>query len=181
LSVRIHRRKAAVALSGALVATAIVLAVVGGQSGASRGIDTTARIVDRSDLVELEGSLGHQLYWAGARPSRQLELRQEADGSVYLRYLPPGSEPGESPAAFLTVGTYPVPDAQAALRRVAAESGGTTSRVAGGGIVVDDPKAQGSVYLAYPGSDLEIEVYDPTPGRSLRLIHSGAIQPLGEG
>ena len=40
-------------------------------------------------------------------------------------------------------------------------------------------KKAGDVYLAYAESDLQIEVYDPVPGRALRLVRSGAIRPVG--
>jgi hypothetical protein len=157
-----------------------VLAVVGGSGGgAAQGIDTSAHFADVSELTELESSLGHPIYWAGERPATQLELKEEAEGSVYLRYLPPGAEAGDPNQQYLTVGTYPVANAVGALRRAATQSGVALQHLADGRVVLRNSASEGSVYLAYPGSDLQIEVYDPTPGRSLRLIRSGAIQPVG--
>jgi hypothetical protein len=173
-------RLAGLAVSVILVLTAVVLAIVGGSGGeAAQGIDTAPHLVDVAALTELESSLGHSVYWAGERPPARLELKEEGEGSVYLRYLPPGVEAGDPEQLYLTVGTYPVPDAVAALARAAAQSGEPLRHLEDGGVVLPNSASEGSVYLAYPESDLQIEVYDPTPGRSLRLIRSGAIQPLG--
>lgn len=177
-----HRRRVVGSLLATLLAVAAVaLAIVGGGggSGSSHAVGVP-HIVSVSDLTELESALGHPLYWAGERPPNQLELKEEEEGSVYLRYLPPGTEAGDPNQQFLTVGTYPVPSAVAALRRTAARAGVSVERLSGGGVVLRNPGSEGSVYLAYPGTDLEIEVYDPLPGRSLRLIRSGAIEPVGQ-
>jgi hypothetical protein len=175
-----RRRLAGIAISTGLVGLAVILAIVGsGGGGDSSQLDGVARFVSVSEIRALEGELGHSIYWAGERSGRELELTAEADGSVYLRYLSPGVEAGDPRAEFLTVGTYPVADAQGALRRTAAKAGSGLGRVAGGGLSLANPSSEGSVYLAYPDSDLEIEVFDPSPGRALRLIRSGAIQPVG--
>ena len=39
-------------------------------------------------------------------------------------------------------------------------------------------KTPTSVYVAYPGSKVQIEVFDPDPARALRLVTSGHIQPV---
>ncbi len=167
--------------SALLVALAVVLAIAGGMGGADDGEEMSPHFVSSSELSAIEDALGHSVYWAGERPPEQIGLKQEPDGSVYLRYLPRGVSAGDRRVTFLTVGTYPVVDAQAAVRRAAVEAGARVEGVASGGIVLANPASEGSVYLAYPDSDLEIEVYDPVPGRAMGLIRSGAIRPAGEG
>lgn len=181
-SVDHRQRLIGLVASVVLVLVAAVLAFAGGKGGGlPQGLESSPHFVTASDLAALEETLGHPIYWAGERPPDQLELKQEVDGSVFLRYLPPGTEAGDPQVTFLTVGTYPVADAQAALRRVATEASTSIERLTGGAVVLPNPASEGSVYLAYPDSDLEIEVYDPTPGRALRLIRTGAIRPVGEG
>jgi hypothetical protein len=173
-------RQIGIGISAVLVLIALVLATQGSDKGANaNAIDASPHLVDVAGLTALEGSVGHPVYWAGERQGDQLEATEEANGNVYLRYLPPGTDAGDPRARFLTIGTYPVPDAVGALRRTAAKSGATLGRAAGGAAVLANPSSQGSVYLAYPGSDMQIEVYDPAPGRALRLIRSGAIRPAG--
>lgn len=163
----------------AIVVTVVVLATRDGGDDGTPELDTAARLVDEGDLLALAGSLGHPVYWAGARPAARMELTEEVDGSIYLRYLTGDAELGDPRAEFLTVGTYPVTDAQAALRRTAAKSGSELGRVGAGGVVLVNPAEPRSVYLAYPGADLQLEIYHPAPGRAMSLIRSGAIQPLG--
>ena len=168
----------AIASAGLLV-TALLLAFLGGGGGGDGAVPTRAPgLVSVSELVEAEEELGHLIYWAGRQPGRRLELAVEPEGSVFLRYLPPGAAVGDQPGAFLTVGSYPVVDAQAAILRSADSAGVDVERVANSGIVLANPDSQGSVYLAYPDSDLQIEVYDPRPGEAMELIESGAIEPV---
>lgn len=168
-----------IAASVVLILIAAFLATRGEDgAGDVAAVETPPRLVGPAELAALAAASGHDLYWAGNRRSHELEISEEPDGSVYLRYLPSGVEAGDPRAEFLTVGTYPVPDAVGALRRSAAEAGSELGH-AGNGVTFVNPSSPGSVYLAYPGSDLQIEVYDPRPGRTLQLIRSGAVEPVG--
>lgn len=162
-----------------LVLVAIV--VVARDEGEGEGveaIDPTPRLVDASELAELEASLGHPIYWAGERPPDSLELVHEPSGNVFVRYLPPGVEAGDPGTGFLTVGTYPFADPVAGLERTAAKSGAEVRTGAGGVRILAEPSVSDSVYLAYPDSELQIEVYDPG-GDALDLIEAGEIEPAG--
>ena len=172
-----RRRSIGIAASAGLVLLALALAFQGGEE--ARSVDTSPHFVAATDLADLEGALGHELYWAGERQPDRVELTEEGDGSVYLRYLPAAVEAGDPRSQFLTVGTYPVAGAVAALRRAADKDGSALGRAPDGGVLLVNPSSDGSVYLAYPGSDLQIEVYDPVPGRALGLIRAGAIEPVG--
>lgn len=173
-----RRRLWGAVASIALLATAAVLAIVGGEEGAP-GVPSPPTIVSTGDVEELASQLGHPVYWAGEPAEGSLELTAEGDGSVYLRYLTEDAEAGDQRQIFLTVGTYPVVDAQNALRRTARENGTDLDRLEDGATVLPNPSSSGSVYLAYPGGDLEIEVYHPDPGKALELIRSGAIEAVG--
>ena len=47
-----------------------------------------------------------------------------------------------------------------------------------GGVAFYSRKAPTSVYLAYPGSDVQVEVYDPWAPGARRLVRSGAVAPV---
>lgn len=164
--------------SVALILVTLVLAVKGGGSKEGKPSDA-AHFATVEELVNLSEDLGQQIYWAGERPPDRVEVRGEPDGEVYLRYLPPGVDAGDPAPSYLTVGTYPVPDAQKALRRAAGAAGASVERLAGGSLLFRNPRSEGSVYLADPGSDLQIEVYHPRPGTAMRLAQAGAIRPVG--
>jgi hypothetical protein len=108
-----------------------------------------------------------------------MELTDEADGRVYIRYLGPGVQAGDPRPLFLTVGTYPVPDARAAIERTARQPGASLRHIAAGGIALVNARKPTSVYIAYPRSDTQIEVFDSTPGNALRLVLSGQVTPVG--
>jgi|SRR5215204_5483506 len=162
-----------------LVAVAVVLGVVGEGSDEVPAAEESARIVDRTALTQLEDELGHPVYWAGERPPLRIEVVEQDGGSVYLRYLPQGVAVGDE-ADLLTVGTYPVSNAVGALRRVAQQAGVELQRAADGAVLLPNPSSPGSVYLAYPRADIEVEVYDPAPGQALRIIRAGEIGTVGE-
>jgi hypothetical protein len=132
--------------------------------------------VSEDELVALAGDLGHPVYWAGAEPNTTMELTVVATGSVYVRYLPSGTEVGAKKPA-ITVATYPVADAYA-----------VTQRGASGSVVVDAPddafamrskSSKTNVYLAYPDEDVQVEVYSPVPGEAEQLVSEGKIVSVG--
>ena len=66
----------------------------------------------------------------------------------------------------------------APFKRPPGRSGGITDRTPDDGLVVSFATSPNNVYVAFPGSDYEIEVYDPHPGRALELATAGGIVPL---
>lgn len=145
----------------------------GNPTQATKPIEAT---VDR--LLELSSVVGHPVYWAGARPGKKYELTITPDQNIFIRYLDPGVPIGSKDVSSLTVGTYPVQDAVAALQHEADKPGARTASAPGGGFVLTSADAPQSVYLAYPDSNYQIEVYDPDPQRALSLATSGAIVPI---
>jgi hypothetical protein len=173
------RRLAGIATSVALVLTAAVLASVGGNGESATAPASAPRLVSFEDLVALEEALEHPIYWAGERPGKRIELAEDAEGSVYLRYLPEGVEAGDPRQLYLTVGTYPVVDAAAALRGTAEENGLSLRRLEEGAVLLSNPSSPSSVYVVYGDADLQVEVYDPAPARALGLVEAGAVRPVG--
>lgn len=173
---------------GAVVAVAAVVAFLvwyfairdgggGNTSSALVGVGPVA--ASQADLVDLSGSLDQPVYWAGKQPgTTQLELTQTQDGNVYVRYLTNNAPVSSAKPSYLTVGTYPFPDAYHALQVIAKRPGGIEKDVADDGLVVTNRNSPKSVYLAYPDQDVQVEVYDPHPAKALELVTSGAIAPV---
>jgi hypothetical protein len=82
--------------------------------------------------------------------------------------------PGDPRAAFLTVATYPDAGGAVAVRALA----GPKIELPGGAVAATRPERRTSVYLAFPASELEVEVYDPSPERARALVVAGRIRPL---
>ena len=90
---------------------------VGRDNDSSKGAEPVA--ASASDLRELPNSVGHVVYWAGPKASLTYELTRTSRGYVYIRYLPRGVEVGDKRPQFLTVATYPKPDAFASVQKAA--------------------------------------------------------------
>lgn len=144
-------------------------------AGATAGVE----IVSVDELREAAGSQDTPIYWAGAQAGAELELSQPDESSTYIRYLPEGVDAGEQQADFLTVATYEYPGAAEELIRLSEKPGGVRRSAPGGGVVYFDRARPQSVYLAYPGVDVQIEIYDPDPQRVQDLAASGRIVSLG--
>lgn len=136
----------------------------------------TVRVVTAGQLLGALAGVGHPVYWVGRHQGVRYEVTRISDGRTYVRYLPPGAESG-SGQPFLTVGSYSVPSAYERIRRLAERPRASSFRVPGKGIALPNGSDPRSVYLAYPGVDVQIEVYDPGAGRALQLVKS--VTPIG--
>jgi hypothetical protein len=135
------------------------------------------QIVSESELLGAMKGVGYPVYWAGPRLGVKYEVSRPEEGRAFVRYLPKGEE-AETENPFLTVASYQQPDALASIRELGQKQGAVLVNIVGGGAAyTKDPKAT-SAYLAFPGVETQVEVYDPKPGKALDLIRSGAIVPI---
>jgi hypothetical protein len=162
--------------------TTLVLALTAGCGGSgsdSSSSQTTssgaAEIVSADSLREAAAEGTTPVYWAGERDGTELELSRPDKERTYVRYLTGDAEAGDKRADFLTVSTYAQPNAVASLRRQSKRSGGTIAHAPGNATVYFDQENPRSVYLAYPGTPVEVEVFDPSFKRALRLVDSGQV------
>lgn len=170
----------------AAVAVALVVAFVAWLVLRDAGPDTPARAPAMAmDLTELRGfaaSAGRPVYWAGPAPPGlprtgvTYEVTQTGDGSIYVRYLPPGVSAGSDRPQFLTVGTYLDARARETISQAQARPGARRSRAPGGSTAVSNSSYPQSVYFAAPSGRLLIEVFDPDPARARRV--ASAVRPI---
>jgi hypothetical protein len=162
----------------AIVVAVIVWLIVKGNDDNSKSTGPPpASAATVSTLRGLPAQLGHPVFWAGQRRGYTYELTQ-VNGNVFIRYLPSGTPVGDRRPNYLTVGTYPKSRSYTVLRRQAARSGNRSESIARNGIAVWSTSRPQSVYMAYPGSDVQIEVYDPSAARARHLATAGSIRPL---
>ncbi len=135
----------------------------------------TPTIMSADDLSLLAGRLEHPIYWAGPGSSDTYETTITSDGRFFIRYLPGAdSDPADS---FLTVGTYPLPDAFDETLGGARRIDSPVIRFEGGGIAyVGEPAT--SVFVAFPDFEYQIEVFDPSPEDALGYVMDGSLQPV---
>jgi hypothetical protein len=169
------------AAGGALLAgaAALVLLLAGDDDGgAGDRAPGVPRVVSIQELRAAAERAGDPVFWAGAIRGRKLELTENARGHLFVRYLPAGARVGDDRPAFTTVGSYPMADAYQSTERSAERRGSVRRDAPGGGIAVWTRDNPTSVYLAYPGTDVLVEVYDPDAARARELALSGEVGPV---
>jgi len=163
-----------------LVVLAVILigVLLGGGKDQSRATRAPAAGVSLRQLNAVASAIPHPVYWAGAQAATTYELTRTKDGRVYIRYLPPGTKVGTPRGDYLTVGTYPQANALETLKATAKKQGVSTIKLSGGGLAFQDAQRPTSVYAAYPSSDYQIEVFQPSATQALKLVKAGKVAPL---
>ena len=150
------------------------------RTGAVTGVPALGmpRVVSSTQLGMVAMERPSATYWAGVRRGTVLELTETSEGSAFVRYLPSAAELGSRAPNYLVVGSYPRPRAMADIRTAGRRPGAVRLELRGGGLAVYDRAHPTSVYLAYPGSGNQIEVYHPDARQARALVRSGAIVPV---
>jgi len=176
-------------LRGIVIALAVVVAIIawvatsgddgGDGSSTSAGSGMDAKIVSEGELADFAATAGHPVYWAGPIEGAELELSEDKAGNVTVRYLSEGAEVGTDRVRSLAVGSYPLEDPMAELDAFAESPGAIVGETSEGEKMVSNEQAPGSVYFVNPENTVQIEVYTPSPQRSMKLVRSGGIEPVG--
>jgi hypothetical protein len=174
---------------GAALAVAVAVAVVvwlvvvrDGSNGSSTeapqvtAIPPVAATPDR--LRELSVEAGRPIYWLGPQDGGTYELTRTPNNRIFVRYLPTGTPVGTTEAKYPLVGTYPVDNAYDVLKELAKAGGESSFTAPKNGFAVYSTEHPTNIYLAYPGSDVQIEVYDPSAAHARELITSGQVVPV---
>lgn len=175
----------AVAAAGGLGAWAVVSNRDSGSSpGAAATTSPTTTSAARpiapvglsaSGLRTLTASIAQPIYWAGPKPGYLYELTRTSTGKIFVRYLPKGARVGSKQSIYLIVATYPFRNAFKALNDL---TGQPQLKIPGGGVAIVDKSHPESVHLAFPGVNNQIEIFDPSPSRSLAVARSGDVRPV---
>lgn len=145
------------------VLAAMLLAVfVAGCGGSKDGVSTQGAVPRAASIAELQAAqrrAGHPVWWLGEESGHRYELTEAAGGRTYIRYLPANTEIGTK-ERLLTVGSFPYENAYQAVAGMATKPGAKVVKIPNG-IAVSLPSAPESTYVAFDGSDVEIEIFDP--------------------
>jgi hypothetical protein len=150
----------------------------GGDDGTETAGARGPEAVSVEQLREAASEVGHSIYWAGPDPDAIYELTITNEGNVFIRYLQSEDEVGDRETERLTVSTYPARNAYGALEAVAEEEGAVSRQNDDGSLAVTNDQRPESAHLAFPGSDYQIEIFDPEPRLAMGLATSGEITPV---
>jgi len=183
-----HRASPSAIRLTAIIAVAVAAGIVAWLLISNNGDDSSSKTgeplsgkgttvpVSASGLRTLAGALKQPIYWAGTKPGFKLELTKEPDGHVFIRYLPHDAHIGTK-KAFLTIGTYSLSNAYAITKAAAARGDSVTVPVPGGVAFYNESRPT-NVYFSTPGTDAQVEVYDPWAPGAKKLVKSGAVVPV---
>jgi hypothetical protein len=118
------------------------------------------------------------MYWIGPQKGYGYEVERTSNGNVFVTYLPPGVKSSGHRGAYVVIGTYPVANAADGLRKVAEKATQKITVLPSGAVVLFTPKHPRSGYIAYPNSDVEVEIYAPEPLQARKLTLSGRLRPV---
>lgn len=168
----------AAGIAALVVVVALILFLTGVIGGASDdSSDAASRELSASELRDFAGSNGRTVYWAGELPGRRLEL-SEAQRNVWVRYLTGDAVVGDGRPAFTTIGTYPFNSSLREVRRRSRAKGMDSRPAPDGGLATWSLQRPNSVYLAFPDSNVLVEVYDPDAVRARQFAISGDVGPI---
>jgi hypothetical protein len=160
----------------ALVASGKIQLIPGSTAASTHASSTGAVALTRPELVDRARGAGVPIYWTGIKPGVSYELTQTPAGRSYVRYLPTGVHAGTS-TPYLTIGTYPLANALAVTKAAARGKGVVTIGIPGG-FAFYKTSSPTNVHIAYPGKNVQIEVYDPSAARAHKIVASGDIAPV---
>lgn len=165
-------------------------------------IGEVPQTVTPHELATIAARAGGPVYWAGEMLGKELEAYELADGGVQVRYVNDEDEPptgtaetgegwteaegwvGTDEAKRITgdtpmIGSYPLPDPAGAVAALAAQPEAIVRRSENGRVVVASAERPTSVYFASPDNRVQVEVFDPSSARALRLALSLHVRPAG--
>jgi hypothetical protein len=167
-------------LALALLAGAATWLLTTHRGKSSKSSNAAVKVVSEQGLQTLVGASGKPIYWVGPEQGVRYAFEQRSNGQVYVRYLTARMK--ADTVTTLTVGTYPMKNAYASTVALGKRSGWKQLATGTGGPAAFSSSAlPRNVYLAQPGLDYQIEVYDPTPGRAAALVQAGRALPVAQG
>ena len=180
-----NRRTAVIAGAVVVVIVAAIIAfVVGGDDSKNSSSNGSTNEVTQQVGLNADGlktavtALGRKVYWAGDEADNQYVLQTLANGQTTVRYIPKGGDPNEAQAIYRVMGSYPIKDAFGVTTKAGQAEGSVLITNADGSIVVYNKAKLSNVYVAFPGVDVQVEIYDPS-GQALALATSGRVVPVG--
>jgi uncharacterized membrane protein len=175
------KRRTAALIAVALVAVAAVAVVLTLLLGSDDAVDAvepkpgTPVGVSATALREYARSADGPVFWAGELPGTELELTRTNRRETFVRYLSGDARVGDARPAFATVSTYLYERAYEVTAKSGKRRGMVSRDAPDGGIAVWSKRRPTSVYVAYPGSDRLVEVFDPDAERARELVLSGQV------
>jgi len=134
-------------------------------------------MLSESELIDAVKQLGVDVYWAGPVKDAKYTLSVPSTGQAYVRYLPNGQGLNDTQANFVVIATYETTNAFDATQAAGNQTDGITFINPDGAAVYYSKTSPTNVYIAYPGKNVQIEVFHPVAATALDIASkSGALK-----
>lgn len=146
----------------------------------SSSSNSTGQVALTEDQLKAEvRKTGGSVFWAGAMTGAKYTFNHLAAGQDYIRYLPNGQGLSDTTQNYRVIATYKEANAYATIVAAAKLKTGVSLTNPDGSVVYYAKATPTHVYMAFKNFPYQIEIFDPTPGASLKLATTpGAIASL---
>lgn len=122
-----------------------------------------------SELIAAVKKTGLEIYWAGPVNGAKYTLSIPADGQAYVRYLPNGDGLSDTKPNYVVIATYTTVDAFTTTQSAGNQSNGVVFINRQNAVVYYSKSMPTNVYVAYPDSKYQIEIFDPLAAGALDI------------
>jgi hypothetical protein len=176
-------RYALIAVTAVAITVAIgAIALHNHNQGTWRGDALAGKVaLTQSQLENLVTDESITAYWAGPRPGYLYSIDTTTKDRVFLQYIQANKNSSNVVANSRVVATYFAKDGFARTVAAATLSGNTGFRNPNGSVVFYSKNRNTDIYLAFPGKEVQIEIFDPLAGQALSLaVLQDQITKIGE-
>ena len=113
--------------------------------------------------------IGGSIFWAGAMPGASYTFNHVTAGQDYIRYLPNGQGLSDTTQNYRVIATYKEAKAYDTIVAASKLKTGVSVTNPDGSVVYYAKATPTHVYMGFKGFGYQIEIFDPTPGASLKL------------
>lgn len=131
---------------------------------------TTGKVsLTERELIDAVKKIGIDVYWAGPVKDAKYTLAVPVEGQAYVRYLPNGDGLSDTKPNYVVIATYTTADAFTATQAAGNQTDGLTFINSEGAAVYYSKDSSTNVYVAYPNSNYQIEVFNPIATAALDI------------
>jgi hypothetical protein len=109
------------------------------------------------------------VYWSGPISGASYSINANQAGQVFVRYIKKGQKCDSQTRDFRVIATYAQAGAFESTKAAGNQANGVSLANTDGSIVYFNKESPSNVYLAYPGIEYQIEIYDPDPKEAVSL------------
>ena len=133
-----------------------------------------------SQLIATVKAAKATIYWTGPQGDTRYLLTIDQTGSGIVRYIPIKASVSAATNTTRMVATYSAKGAYAKSVSVSTKSGTSTFQNADKSLVFYKTADTNDIFMAFPGKDFQVEVFDPVAGQALSLaVLAGQVRPIG--